>query len=179
MPRISPVIAPQPETPVATTFAQIKAKMGKVPNAFATIANSPATLDGYLKFSTTLQSGQLTSRQRELLALAISQVNECQYCLSVHSVTGKMAGLTPDQIREARAGKSNDPLENAIVTFATQAIQKRGRVSDEELNAARVAGVDDGLMIEIIATIALMTVTTYVNRLADSEIDFPVVQTQL
>jgi uncharacterized peroxidase-related enzyme len=153
--------------------------MGKVPNAFATIANSPATLDGYLKFSTTLQGGQLTSRQRELLALAISQVNECQYCLSAHSVTGKMAGLTPDQIREARAGKSNDPLENAIVTFATQAIQQRGRVSDEELNAARVAGVDDGLMIEIIATIALMTVTNYVNRLADPEIDFPVVQTQL
>lgn len=179
MPRIAPVRAPQPDSPVAATFAQIKAKVGKVPKAYATIAQSPAAISGYLAFSSALQQGRLTARQREMLALAISQVNECQYCLSAHTVTGKMAGLTPDEIRNARAAQIKDPLENAIVTFAIKAMQQRGMVSDEDLRAAREAGVDDGLMMEITANIALMTVTNYANRLADPEIDFPVVQTQL
>jgi uncharacterized peroxidase-related enzyme len=179
MPRIAPVTAPEPDSPVAATFAQVKATVGKVPKAFATIAQSPAAASGYLAFSSALQQGRLTARQRETLALAISQVNECQYCLSVHTVTGKMAGLTPDEIRQARAAQIKDPLENAIVAFAIKAMQQRGMVSDEELRAAREAGVDDGLLIEITANIALMTVTNYANRLADTEIDFPVVQTQL
>jgi alkylhydroperoxidase family enzyme len=90
-----------------------------------------------------------------------------------------MAGLSPDQIRQARTATSNDPLDDAIMAFAIKLIQQRGMVSDEDLKAAREAGVDDGLMMEIIANIALMTVTNYANRLADPEIDFPVVQIQL
>jgi uncharacterized peroxidase-related enzyme len=179
MPRISPVTAPQPDTPVAVTLGQIKAKLGRVPNAYATIAQSPAALNGYLAFSSALQHGRLRARQREMLALAISQANECQYCLSAHTVTGKIAGLTPEQIRQARAAGSGDPLDNAIVTFAIKVMQQRGMVSDEDLEAARESGVDDGLMMEIIANIALMIVTNYANRLADPEIDFPVVQIQL
>jgi uncharacterized peroxidase-related enzyme len=179
MPNISPVVSPQPETPLAATLQKIKATLGKIPNAYATLAQSPAALDGYLAFSAALRKGRLTARQRELLALAISQANECQYCLSAHTVTGKMAGLTPEQIRDARAGQSADPLEHALVAFALRAMQQRGMLSDEEIKVARAAGVDDGLMIEIIAHIALLTVTNYVNRLADPEIDFPVVQIQL
>src|ERR1700757_433320 len=157
MPRISPVVAPEPDTSVAATLAQIKAKLGKVPNAFATIAQSPAALDGYLAFSASLSKGRLTARQRELLALAISQANECQYCLSAHSATAKMAKVTPDQIRQARAANSDDLLENAILTFAIKTLQQRGLVSDADLEAARAAGLDDGLLVEIIANIALMT----------------------
>jgi uncharacterized peroxidase-related enzyme len=179
MPRISPVATPQPETPLAVTLDQMKARLGRVPNAYATLAQSPATLQGYFAFSAALHKGRLTARQRESLALAISQANDCQYCLSAHTVTGKMAGLTPDQIRKARAGKSDDPLEHTIADFAIKAMQQRGMVSDDDLKKARAAGVDEGLMIEIIANIALMTVTNYVNRLADPEIDFPIVQTQL
>jgi uncharacterized peroxidase-related enzyme len=178
MPRISPVAPPQPETPLAATLQQIKATLGKIPNAYATLAHAPAALDGYLAFSAALRKGRLTARQRELLALAISQANECQYCLSAHTIAGKMAGLTPQQIRDARAGRSADPLEQALVAFALQAMQQRGMLSDQDLQAARAAGVDDGLMIEIIAHIALLTVTNYVNRLADPEIDFPIVLTQ-
>ncbi|SEG43495.1 uncharacterized peroxidase-related enzyme [Bryocella elongata] len=179
MPRISPVTAPEPDSPIAALLAQIKARSGKVIKAYATMAQSPVALEGYLAFSAALQKGRLTARQREILALLISQSNECQYCLSVHSTTARMAGLTPGQIRQARTASSDDPLENAIATFALKAMQQRGQVSDADMAAAREAGVDDGLMIEIIANIALMTMTNYANRLADPVIDFPVVQVQL
>lgn len=89
------------------------------------------------------------------------------------------AGLSRDQVLKARAGKSEDPLNDSILAFTREALAHRGQVSDAELEAAHSAGVDDGLLMEIIANIALTTVTNYSNRLADPAIDFPVVQTQL
>ena|ERR1700730_7205376 len=179
MPRITPIQDPQPETPVGTTFAQIKAKLGKVPNAFATIAHSAAALDGYLAFASALSNGRLTPRQRELIALLVSQANECQYCLSAHTLTARKAGLSREQVLEARAGRCEDPLNDAILAFTREAVAQHGQVSDAEFEAAHSAGLDDGLLMEIVANIALMTVTNYSNRLGDPAIDFPVVQTQL
>lgn len=176
MPRISPVPASQPDTIVAGSLARIKAQMGKIPNTFATIAKSPAALEGYLGLASGLRRGRLTPRQRELLALAVAQANECQYCLSAHTASGKAVGLTPDQVQRARAAKSDNPLENAILSLAMKVLEQRGLVSGATLTAAREAGVDDGLIIEIIANIALNTLTNFTNRLADPDIDFPVVQ---
>jgi AhpD family alkylhydroperoxidase len=117
--------------------------------------------------------------QRESIALLVSQTNECQYCLSAHTLTAGKAGLSREQVLEARAGRSEEPLQDAILAFAREALKQRGQGSDAELEAAHTAGLDDGLLMEIIANIALMTVTNYSNRLADPTIDFPVVQTQL
>ena len=126
MSRITPIRDPQPETPAGTTLAQIKAKLGKVPNAFATIAHSPSALDGYLAFSSALSNGRLTPQQRESIALLVSQVNECQYCLSAHTLTARKAGLSREQVLAARAGKSEDSLNDAILAFARESLQQRG-----------------------------------------------------
>jgi alkylhydroperoxidase family enzyme len=55
-------------------------------------------------------------------------------------------------------------------------VRQRGLVSGQDLDLARKAGIDDGLMLEIVANIALHTLTNYANRLADTEIDSPVVE---
>ena len=55
-------------------------------------------------------------------------------------------------------------------------VRQRGLVSDQDLDLARKAGIDDGLMLEIVANVALQTLTNYANRLADTEIDSPVVE---
>jgi len=66
-----------------------------------------------------------------------------------------------------------------LATFAKELIRQRGLVSDRDLNLARKAGIDDSLMLEIVAHVALNTLTNYVNRLADTEIDFPVVPVEI
>jgi len=58
-------------------------------------------------------------------------------------------------------------------------IQHKGLVDDADVAIAREAGVDDGLMVEVIANISLNILTNYNNRLADTEIDFPAVQIEL
>jgi uncharacterized peroxidase-related enzyme len=174
--RIAPVVPGNTETKVAATLSQIKASLGNVPNVFALLANAPVALDGYLSLSKALSRGRLTAREREILALAIAQENECQYCLSAHTALAEAVGLSETDALKARFGKSDDPFERALASFAKNVVRQRGLVSDQDLDLAREAGIGDGLMLEIVANVALNTLTNYANRLADTEIDSPVVE---
>ncbi|QNI34733.1 carboxymuconolactone decarboxylase family protein [Alloacidobacterium dinghuense] len=176
MSRIALVVPANTDTKVAATLSHIKASVGNVPNVFALLANAPVALDGYLSLSKALSPGRLTGRQREILALAIAQENSCQYCLSAHTALAEGVGLSAADARKARFGKSDDPFERALIHFTQNIIRQRGLVSDENLDRARKAGIDDGLMLEVVANVALNTLTNYANRLADTEIDSPVVE---
>ena len=175
MSRIAPVTAPNIDNHVAATLSQIKASLGKIPNSFATFGNASVALDGFLSMSKILSRGRLSARQREILALSIAQENECQYCLSAHTELAKAVGLSAAEALKARAGNTDDPFERALTSFAKSVVRQRGLVSDHELEIARKAGIDDSLMMEIVANVALHTFTNYANRLADTDIDSPVV----
>ena len=175
MSRIAPVVAPDIDNHVAATLSQIKASLGKIPNSSAIFGNATVALDGYLSLSKTLSRGRLSARQREILALSIAQENECQYCLSAHTELAKSVGLSAAEALKARAGNTDDPFERALTSFAKSIVRQRGLVSDQELEIARKAGIDDSLMLEVVANVALHTLTNYANRLADTEIDSPVV----
>lgn len=179
MSRIAPVVLEEADAATASKLNQVKARFGRVPNAMATFANSPVALDGFLELSKSVNHGRLNARQRELLALAIAQENECQYCLSSHTAFATRVGLSSDAIHSARAAQSDNTFDQALVSFAMNVIQHRGLVPDEDLKSARDSGIDDGLMLEVVAVIALGTLTNYANRLADTDIDYPIVQVQL
>jgi uncharacterized peroxidase-related enzyme len=176
MARIQPINRNATTGQLASTLDAVKAKLGTVPNLFATFAQSPAVLNAYLAFSEALTHGHLTAKQRETLALAIGQTNACQYCVSAHTLLGKGAGLSADAIKDARNGLSADPLNDAIAKLAVKIVQQRGVVSDAEIAEARAAGVTDDLIVEIVAHVALNTLTNYTNHIAATDIDFPVVQ---
>ena len=161
MSRIAPIVPINADTKVAATLSQIKASLGKLPNLFALLANAPVALNGFLSLSKALSRGRLTARQREVLALAIAQENECQYCLSAHTELAEAVGLSGTDAFKARFGKSDDPFERALRTLVKNIVRQRGLVLDEDLDLARKAGIDDGLMLEIVANVALHTLTNY------------------
>ncbi|MDX1969181.1 MAG: carboxymuconolactone decarboxylase family protein [Planctomycetaceae bacterium] len=154
----------------------VKNKLGLVPNMTRAMANSPAVLDGYLSLSGALSKGNLTAKQREQIALAVGEVNGCDYCLAAHSAIGKMVGLTAEQIMDSRRGTAVDPKAEALVKFARRVVDERGRVSDLDLADARVAGLDDAALAEVVAHVALNLFTNYFNHVAETEIDFPKVE---
>jgi uncharacterized peroxidase-related enzyme len=176
MARIQPVNRNEATGELATTFSNVKAKIGVVPNLYATFAHSPAVLNGYLAFAEAVTHGQLTPAQREVIALAIGQANSCQYCLSAHTLLGKGAGLSADAIASARSASSSHPLNDALAKFAVKVVKQRGVLSDEEFNAAKEAGLTDALIVEVLALVALNTLTNYTNHIAATDIDFPVVE---
>jgi uncharacterized peroxidase-related enzyme len=179
MPRIVPVVSSNVDAKVATTLSQVKASLGMVPNLFATLAHAPVALEGLLSLSKTLSRGRLSAAQREIVALAVGQENECQYCLSAHTAIAKAQGVSEEDALMARAGDGVNPFERAVASFAKKIVRQRGHVSDGDIADARKAGIDDGLMMEIVAHVAANTLTNYANELAGSEIDFPVVEVKL
>jgi alkylhydroperoxidase family enzyme len=91
----------------------------------------------------------------------------------------KASGVSEADVMKARGGDGEDSLERALASFAKKIVRQRGHVADEDIENARKAGIDDGLMMEVVATVALNTLTNYANELAATEIDFPVVQVKL
>ena len=179
MSRIAPVVSSNVDSKVATTLSQMGKSMGMVPNLFATMANAPVALDGYLALKKALSRGRLTDRQREILSLAVGQEDECRYCLSAHTKSSKAAGMSGGDVLKARSGDGDDPFERTLASFAKTIVHQRGHVPDSDIESARKAGIDDGLMMEVVANVAVNTFTNYANELADTEIDFPVVELKL
>jgi len=154
----------------------VRKQISTVPNLFRLAANSPAALEGYLGMSGALAKGELPAATRERIALAVAEINGCGYCLSAHTYLGKhVAKLDDAEITANRSGASNDPKADAAVRFAARVAERRGHVSDEEVRAVRAAGYSDAQIVEIVQHVALNTWTNYLNEVAKTEIDFPVV----
>lgn len=155
----------------------VKAQLGVVPNMFRLISTSPQALEGYLGMSGALGKGALPAATRERIALAVAEVNGCSYCLSAHTYLGKhVAKLDDAEMTANRSGASNDPVADAAVHFAAKLTQERGRVSEADLAAVRLAGYTDAQLIEIVQHVALNTWTNYLNVAFATDIDFPVVE---
>jgi uncharacterized peroxidase-related enzyme len=154
----------------------VKQLIGSVPNLFRLVAHSPAALEGYLGMNGALAKGALAAATRERIALAVAQVNGCSYCLSAHTYLGKhVAKLDDAEMTANRNGASNDPFADAAVRFAVKVAELRGHVSNADLAAVKAAGYSDAQIVEIVQHVALNTWTNYINEVAQTDIDFPVI----
>jgi len=79
-------------------------------------------------------------------------------------------------IEAARNAESSDPKIDAILKFAKILVDKKGQAGDDDVAAIKEAGVSEGEIGEIVAYVALNTLTNYFNTVAKTEIDFPVVR---
>lgn len=153
----------------------VERQLGVVPNLFRLVGTSPAALEGYLGLNGAL-GRTLDAKTRERIALAIAQANGCDYCLSAHTYLGlNLARIDETEIALNRAGHSGDAKADAAVVFARKVLDARGRVSDADVAAVRLAGFSEAQVIEIVAAVALNVLTNYVNNVAQTDIDFPVV----
>lgn len=155
-------------------FNAVQQKLGMVPNMMRTMGNSTAVLEGYLNFSGALGAGRLGNKTSVLIALTVAELNACNYCLSAHSFIGeKLAGIDKETLTAARDGKNISPKIQAALNFATALVTKKGSTSNADLQAVKVAGFDDGEISEIVAHVALNIFTNYLNKTANTNIDFP------
>lgn len=166
--------APEASRPL---LEAVKDRLGVVPNIFRLVANSPATLEGYLGLQAALSKGSLERATRERIGIAIAQLDGCSYCLSAHTFIGKTTEELGDtEIIANRNGASHDPKANAAVGFAVKLVRNRGHVSSGDLEQVRSAGYSDSEIIEIIGHVAVNTFTNYVNEALGTTIDFPIVR---
>ena len=153
-------------------FAQLKQGLGMVPNLYATLAYSEHGLGNYL----ALQNGKssLSAKEREVINLVVSQVNECAYCLAAHTALGGMVGFTPEQIIEIRkGGASFDVKLDALAKLVKSAAKNHGHATPELIDAFFAAGYNAGNLVDAVIVIGDKIITNYLHALTKVAIDFP------
>lgn len=167
---IQPQSAPAASQPV---LGQIKQAFGTTPNMFKAVANSPAALQSMWAAFGALSTGTLGAQLGEQLAVAIANLNRCEYCLAAHTVLGQNAGASPAQMAAAQVGQSSDARTAAALTFALKVVEQRAQVTEADVAHLRENGFSDEQIVEIIAHVALNLFTNYINVALDVPVDFP------
>ncbi len=153
-------------------FDHLEKAVGFVPNLFATYAHSENALKNYLDFSNAKTS--LKAKEKEVVNLAVSQVNNCDYCLSAHTAIGKMNGFTDEQILELRAGKASfDSKLDALAKLAKNITENRGNTDAEVLENFFNAGWTKENLIDTISLVGDKTISNYINNTTRIPVDFP------
>ena len=175
MPRLNPIDPETAQGKAKRLLDGIQKSFGMTPNLMRTLANSPAALEAYLGLLRALGGASLDAKTRESIALATSGANGCDYCASAHTAVGKMLGLSDEEAKANLYGRSSEPTRAAALQFARAVVEKRGWVSDRDLERVREAGFGDAEITEIVATVAATTFSNYFNHVAQTEVDFPAV----
>ena len=176
MPRIQPVDRASATGAAKDLLDGVHAAIGIVPNIYATLAQSPKALEGFLALNTALSRGLLPAKLREQIALAVAGENACDYCASAHTAVGKGTGLGAEELARNLQGRSEDAQVQAVLVFARKVVTERGWVGDSDVQALRDAGFSDAEIVEIVTHIGVNVFTNYFNHIVDTEIDFPVVR---
>ncbi len=152
-------------------FDKLKNAVGFVPNIYALMAYSETALETYLKFESAANS--FSKKEIELVKLVVSQQNGCQYCLSAHTIFGKMNGFSEEQMLEIRTGAASfNPKLNALANLTKEITAHKGKASDEAVQNFFDQGYTKGSLIELVQLVAVMLVTNYLHNLTQISIDF-------
>ena len=155
-------------------FDNLKKAVGFVPNLYATYAHSNNALKNYLDFANAPSS--LKAKEKEVVNLAVSEVNGCEYCLSAHTAIAGMNGYTPEQILELRAGRASfDTKLDALARLSQNITENRGNTSEEVLENFFNAGWTKENLIDTISLVGDKTISNYINNTTKIPVDFPAV----
>ena len=167
---LTPEQVPADSKPTLDAFTK---NIGFTPNMMSSFAQSPIAFNAWATLLGSL-SKALDVKTRDSIGLAVSEVNGCDYCLTVHSYTADhMAKLPANEITLARMGHASDRKRDAGIWFARKVTETRGKISDADLKAVRDAGYTDANVIEIVALVAMYSLTNFFNNVFDPEKDFP------
>lgn len=152
-------------------------RLKRVPGMIRVLANSPAVTRLYFEFNQTFQHTKLDPKLRGLIAAAMAEFHGCDYTLSTAMALGPREGISEAELTAARRGEATDPRIAAALKFALAVAKDRGRVPAAQTEELRKAGFADEEIIELIAAVVLTTFRAYINLVAETEVDFPLVRT--
>ncbi len=145
---------------------------GHIPNLHKVMARSPAMVEAFEAMRRLLQRSSLRTVEREIVSIEVARRNRCDYCMTAHTCITRYLKVSDSDLEAAKSGRPMADARLALVQRATQRlIDTRGRLSDEELESFRSAGLDDPQLVEIIAVIGWYVMSTFINNLAQTEID--------
>lgn len=156
------------------TLKAIEQRYGFIPNLAGVFAASPGAFKGLLSALQANDDDALTllPLERQVVQIAVSVENRCDYCTAAHSMLASSLGMTRDQINSLQQqDELDDSRLEALRRLSTDLVRQRGWVDDEDLQQFFAAGFTQDQVLEVLLGIALKTLTNYANHVAKPEIN--------
>jgi uncharacterized peroxidase-related enzyme len=163
--------APPKAQPVLTALQK---QLGMIPNLAAAMAESPQLLEGFTAIRKLFYSGSFSPAEIQVLALTNAYENGCRYCMALHSTFALQEGVSKESVDALRQGCS--PLEvklSVLSDFSRKLIQKRGNVSEADLEFFQAAGFTKAQALEVVLGIAVSILPNYAHHLTQCPVDEP------
>ncbi|MFC4211628.1 carboxymuconolactone decarboxylase family protein [Pedobacter lithocola] len=154
-------------------FEKMKKRMGKVPNLYATMGYSEHALKAFLGLEEQLSGGIFSAKEREAVALAVSEINQCDYCLAGHTQSAIRYGFTLEDTLDIRRGLTQDPKITILIQLAQSFTQNQGRADLQLVDNFFSGGYNEAALMELIGFITVRVFTNYVYAVTKIPIDFP------
>lgn len=152
-------------------FDNLKGMIGFVPNLYAYYAKNETALADYLALQN--RKSTLRAKEREIINLVVSEVNECEYCQAAHSTFGKMQGFTAEEILEVRQAEITfDTKFDALAKFVKETTIKRGKPSAEAIEKLFAAGYTEANLVDIVMVIGDKIISNYLHGITQIAIDW-------
>ncbi|SMD37111.1 alkylhydroperoxidase AhpD family core domain-containing protein [Reichenbachiella faecimaris] len=156
-------------------FDDLKNKVGFVPNLYATYTHSENALADYLTLSGRKTS--LSGKEKEVVNLVVSEVNNCNYCKAAHTAIGKMNGFSDDEILEIRSGEvSFDSKLDALAKYVKSAVVNRSKPEQSAIDAFFSVGYTKENLVDTVLLIGDKTISNFLHGSTQIPVDFPAVQ---
>jgi uncharacterized peroxidase-related enzyme len=164
----APAIDMLPED-IRTRLLTVQEKSGFVPNVFLTLARRPDEFRAFFAYHDALmdKEGGLTKAEREMIVVATSAANQCQYCVIAHGAILRIRAknpLTADQIAVNYRKADITLRQRAMLDFAMKVSRAAEEVSDADFAALAVHGFSEDDIWDITAISAFFALS---NRLAN------------
>jgi len=154
---------------IRTRLLAVQEKSGFVPNVFLTLAYRPDEFRAFFAYHDALmeKDGGLTKAEREMIVVATSAANQCQYCVIAHGAILRIRAKNPliaDQVAINYRKADITPRERAMLDFAMKISADAQRVSEDDFAALTPHGFSDDDVWDIAAISAFFALS---NRLAN------------
>lgn len=165
----TPETAPEASRPI---LEGAQKALGFVPNLYGTFAGAPALLQAYTQVGQLFDQTSFTPTERQVVLLATSFVNGCDYCMAAHSTIAAMQKLPADVVQALRDGEPiADPKLEALRRFTVQLVEKRGWADDADVDAFLAAGYTKEQVLEVVLGVGMKTLSNFTNHLGATPLD--------
>ncbi len=160
----------------APLLKRLQAHTGKraIAPVFREMGNSSLALDSYLTMEQSVASCSLDEREVEAIKLLVSEINRCEFCLSVHTAKATAAGLDVSQQLAVRRGEMTGEVRlDALLELTSNLARAQGPMNTDQLEQARQAGLSDQNLMDLVLVVSTIFLTNTFNHINDSDLVLP------
>ena len=153
-------------------LGRLQTAVGMIPNLAATMAESPALLNGFLDLRERFAQTGFSGAEIQVLSLVSAYENRCGWCVAFHTAMALKEGVSRESVDLLRDGKApSEPRLGALSEYARGMVRRRGDVGDAALDAFLAAGFDKRQALDVVMSLAFSLMANYAAHIADPPLD--------